>query len=265
MSDLHAFQGAFAAALRRTEPWGANGPHPELRRALAVHRNNAARAAQEALAENYPVTRALVGGDAFSACAEAYFEGQAPRDPRLCFYGGGFSEFVASYAPFAQWPYLKDIAALEWLCTEALFAADAQAFDGGAFAAGVDRNAKLALHPATRYAAFSSPAVAIWQAHQGAVVERTLETIAWREEIALVTRPRDAVEVVTIDRAALSFLTAIAADKTVLASASAAFEPGLDLAAMFTTLISAGAFACRNGATLCDTVPCRSTRAFREF
>ena len=243
MSDARAFQRAFATALHQPESNGIEYSNPSLRRALAVHRNTAAKAAQDALSANYPVTRALVGVDAFAACASAFALTHGPRDPRLCLYGEGFAEFVESYAPFAPLAYLKDIVALERLCTEALFAADATALDGSAFAGGIDPNTKLALHPSVRYAAFSSPAASIWLAHQGASVDESLERITWREEIALITRPTTMVEVTAIDQSALAFLRASAGGRTISESALAALELGADLAAMFCALIAAGAFA----------------------
>jgi hypothetical protein len=243
VSDARAFQGAFAAALHQPESSGIEFANPILRRALTVHRNTAAKAAQDALSANHPVTRALVGVDAFAACAAAFAVSHGPRDPRLCLYGEGFAEFVDSYAPFAALAYLKDIVALERLCTEALFATDASALDGSAFEGRIDPNAKLALHPAVRCAAFSSPAASIWLAHQGDSVDELLQAITWREEIALVTRPTTMVEVTAIDRPALAFLRASVGGRTISESAPAALELGADLTKMFAALIAAGAFA----------------------
>jgi hypothetical protein len=242
MSDVHAFQRAFAMALHESESNGFEFANASLHRALAVHRNTAAKAAQDALAANYPVTQALVGVSAFTACAAQFAASHPPRDPRLCLYGTGFAQFVDSYAPFAPLAYLKDLAALERLCTEALFATDATALNGGAFAGGIGPHTKLVLHPATRYEVFSSPAASIWLAHQGKHVDDKLDAIIWREEIALITRPTTSVEVTPIDRSALALLTASAGGQTIAESARAAFELGADLAKTFAALIAKGAF-----------------------
>ena len=229
-------------ALHQSEPNGFEFASSSLRRALAVHRNTAARAAQDALAANYPVTQALVGVSAFAACAAQFAASHPPRDPRLCLYGMGFAQFVESYAPFAPLAYLKDLAALERLCTEALFATDATALNGGAIAGGIGPHTRLVLHPATRYAAFSSPAASIWLAHQGDDVDDTLQAITWREEIALVTRPTTSIQVTPMHRSALAFLTRCAGGQTITESALAAIQLGADLTKMFAALIAAGAF-----------------------
>ena len=61
------FQAAFAGLLAGRGEAG----DPALARAVAVHRNTAAKAAQDALAANYPVLRALFGEAPFDACAAA--------------------------------------------------------------------------------------------------------------------------------------------------------------------------------------------------
>lgn len=64
------FQQSFGAALAGAENgWLAD---PDIARALTIHRNTSARAAQDALADNYPVVHALVGEEAFMACAAAF-------------------------------------------------------------------------------------------------------------------------------------------------------------------------------------------------
>jgi hypothetical protein len=213
-----------------------------LARALTIHRNTAFKAAQDALADNYPVLRALCGDEAFAACAHAFVLAQPPAEPRLCFYGAGLPAFVAGWRPFRNTPWLADIAALERLCVEALFAADAIALDGATVTARLDPDRSLALHPAVRFARFASPAGSIWLAHQGDAPEGALETIAWRSEAVLVTRPGDSLMVKTLDPAAAALLEACGAGAS-LRTISAASWVGDDVAAAFSTLITAGAFA----------------------
>lgn len=239
MSTLEAFQTAFGAALRasRGEPKDA-----ALARALVVHRNSAAKAASDALAANYPVVRALVGEDSFAACAQAFAQAHPPAEARLCLYGQAFAAFLVTYPPFATLGYLSDVARLERLYTEALFAADAPTADGADFAAGLDLDAAIALHPACRFARLGSPAVGVWLAHQTETPDQALGDLAWREEIALVTRPDDQVRVTAIGEGAARFLAACQARLSLGEAALSAAESGEPLGPTFTTLIDAGAF-----------------------
>lgn len=234
MPEARAFQQSFGAML--AAPAGI--ADPALRRALAVHRNTAHKAAEDALAANYPVVATLVGADAFAACAHDFVERHPPAEPRLCLYGDGFGMHLSGWPPFAELPFLRDMATLERLVVEALFAADADPLDPGAVASAPDPDMPLVLHPATRIAAFDCPAASLWLAHQDDAGQ-ALEAIDWMPEIALVTRPGLAINVHAIAPAAHAFL----ACPTLGEAAAAAHARGGDVAAIFAALLTAGALA----------------------
>lgn len=232
MRDAAAFQQTFGAALAGH----VSIADPAIARALAVHRNTAAKAAIDALGDNYPVVRALVGDDAFAGVASDYVAVDPPRDPRLCLYGERLPDHLRGYAPFAELSYLPEVALLERMVIEALFAADADVADGATLALELER--PLTLHPATRFAAFQAPAAALWLAHQSDP-RGSLGEIAWQTEAVLVTRPANAIAVTVVPDAALDFLTACSAGQSL---GEAAATVGDDLADVFATLIVAGAF-----------------------
>jgi hypothetical protein len=234
MLETWAFQQAFAAMLNGQESAG----DPALRRALAVHRNTAFKAAQDALAANYPVVEAIVGAEAFDACAHVFVELDPPSDPRLCLYGEAFPAFVAGWPHFTKLEYLPTMAKLERLVVEALFASDAEPLDAAALAADLDPDAPLELHPATRIGAFDCPVASLWQAHRPEAPQR-FDTLEWVAETVLVTRPALRIDVRAIDAATHAFLTA----PTLGEAAMAAAARGGDVAAIFTDLLTLGAFA----------------------
>jgi len=246
MLEPYAFQDAFGQALDLDGSPPSPFMDPAIVRALTVHRNTAANAAQAALAANYPVVRALVGDDSFAGCAAMYSKAEPPQDPRLCLYGEGLSNFLRTYTPFAELPYLADVAGLERFYNESLFAADGAALDGAAFASGIDPDLRLALHPATRFGAFERPAVSLWLAHQDTAQGDALDALQWHGEIGLVTRPGAKVRVMSIDSGAALFLGACNAGRSITDAAEAAATAGADVSAMFATLLSAGAFQSTN-------------------
>jgi hypothetical protein len=237
MSDAVSFQRGFGALLFDPPAVIAD---PALARALAVHRNTSAKAAQDALADNFPIVRALVGAEAFAAAATRFVDLAPPTDPRLCFYGVGFASFLTGYQPFAEAPYLGDVATIEWLVVEALFAADAPALHGAAFSHGLDLDQPLTLHPALRHARLSSPAGSVWLAHAEEDAGAMLDALEWAEEVVLVTRPADAVIVTVVPSDAATFIEACASG---LPLGDAAAGCGEHLPVIFAALISAGAFA----------------------
>lgn len=215
---------------------------PALRRALMVHRNTAAKAARDALFANFPVTAALVGEEAFAACASTHVEAAPPREARLCFYGDDFADFVARWPAFAEVPYLGEVARVEWQVIEALFAADAPTLDPDTLVNGIDPEAPLAWHPATRILESATPTGSLWLAHQSEAAQDALDTIVWEPQCVLITRPADAVELRVIDAATQAFLSGTS---LVDAAARAAGEGG-DVAGIFASLLAAGAFAAQH-------------------
>ncbi|WP_017668988.1 DUF2063 domain-containing protein [Sandarakinorhabdus sp. AAP62] len=173
-----------------------------LRRAVAVHANNAMAAATAALASNFPVVRAMLGETAFASLAVRHARMVPPADPRLCLYGDGLAETLTAFSDLAEWPWLADMARLERLVTESLFAADPP-----------ERPRRLTpgrswpLAPATRWLASPWPLVSLWQAHQpGAPWPEAFPSLG---ELALISRPDGAVQVTLLPAAAAALLTAL--------------------------------------------------------
>ncbi len=233
MSDAAGFQAMFGAALA-----GRRRSDPSLARAVAIHRNTSAKAAQTALGDNYPVVRAMVGEEAFGAVAHDFVESTPPTDPRLCLYGDGMAAFLDTYPPFADHRYLADVARVERLVIEALFAADAVARDPASFG-NLDLDAPLNLHPAVRVAQLASPAGSLWLAHQDDAPVDALDSVLWGAESVLVTRPGNRIAVSVETPAATAFIDACA-NGVPLGVAAAAV--GDTLPDVFARTISAGCF-----------------------
>jgi hypothetical protein len=240
-SDLESFQRQFADALAGSGEDGARVLDTALARALEVHRNTAAKAARDALAANYPILRALCGDEAFFGWAADFIRGAVVCEPRLNLFGEGFDAFLRGYEPARRLPYASDVAAVERLVTEALFAADAEPAGAAQLVGGRRAPRAIVLHPATRFTHLATPAVSIWLAHHDPR-PGAFEAIEWSAEGVLVTRPAGEVEVRLAARGAVEFLRAWIGDGP-RAAARAADEAGAELTPLMSWLIEAGAFA----------------------
>jgi hypothetical protein len=200
MPSLVDFQRRFARALMSDEQSA-----PSLRaNAFTVYRNTSARGAIEALRATYATVNQLLGDDGFTQVALEYRQEAPPAGPVLSDYGAVFAAFLARQPWTCELPYLADIARLDWLWLESFLAAEAEpspSKDG--------RDARISLHPATRVAWLSTPALTIWQAHREPGGFGELEP-EWCEEGALITRPGFQVRAQPIDRAS-RYLLALAA------------------------------------------------------
>jgi len=224
--DLLEFQREFAAALDRP----ASG-------AMAVYRNTVIQGAVEALRSNYPVVVQILGVEMFEAVAFDFVSTCPADTPVLALYGREFADWLGHQRWIGELPYLSDVARVERLRIECLFAADREP-NPSRYSAG------LKLHPAVRFTWLSTPAMSIWLAHQQPIASDIAPD--WVPEGALFTRP-DAFTLMPtlIDRAAHRVLAGLRLGESIGDSMSAAAElyPATDLQAVLQSLITVGAFA----------------------
>lgn len=242
------FETSFAEALLGAEPTfppGIAAPTAAIpARRFAVYRNNVMASLVAALTRRYPVIERLVGGEFFTGMARQFVTRHPPRSPLLVQYGEEFADFVASFGPAQQLPYLADVARLEAARTRAYHAEDATPLEPDRFAA-LDAETlgdiRLQLHPSAAILRSPFPVVTIWAMNSG---ERELGPIEhWQGEDALVVRPRLEVEVRSLPPGGAAFLLALAAGVALRDAVDAAHadHAGFDLAGNLAGLIGSGA------------------------
>lgn len=94
-----------------------------------VYRNNVIVSLTEALADTYPAVVELLGTEYFMAVAREFVQSRPPSSPVLMWYGAEFPAFLESFPPLDAYPYLADVARLEWAWLHAYHAADAAPLD----------------------------------------------------------------------------------------------------------------------------------------
>ena len=96
-------------------PDGLTGPDGETApKRFNVYRNNVIVSLCEALGESFPAVKALLGEEYFRALAQAFVTAHPPVSPVLIWYGAGFADFLDVFPPLKAYPYLGDVARLEW-------------------------------------------------------------------------------------------------------------------------------------------------------
>jgi hypothetical protein len=238
------WQDAFAAALRDPAAGPPSGLIATARR-LDVHRATVHATLVDCLATRFPAIRRLVGEDCFAATALDFVRAFPPSGPALVFYGGGLPAFLDRFEPLAGFPWLGDVARLEWARHEAFNAAEADPCDAAVLGTlDPDRLAltRLSLHPAVRLLASPHPVHSIWRTN---VMDAEVAAVAAGPESVLVARPDWTVVVEPLAAGGYAFATALAAGATLGEAAAAAHsaDPGADIAATLALLIGSGAIA----------------------
>lgn len=136
---------------------------------LALYRGNLSAGWERALGEAYPVLGQLVGEEFFAGLARAYGKAAPSQDPDLANFGARFADFLTGFAPAAPYPYLPDVARLEWAVHRAYLAPDVAPLGLAALAAmspqALDA-ARFTLHPSVGLLRSPWAIAALWQAHQ---------------------------------------------------------------------------------------------------
>lgn len=146
-----------------------DGDEDAVRGRMRYYRGNQQATALSVLGNAYPVVRALLGDAFFEALTDAYRRVHPSRDPDLHRYGGAFGDFLRTFEPVAPYPYVPDVARLEWHCHAAYYAADETPLtlnDIATLSPDTVAAMPVALTSCTR--PFTSPwdAVTIWRAHR---------------------------------------------------------------------------------------------------
>lgn len=136
---------------------------------LALYRGNLGAGWERALGEAYPVLRQLVGEEFFAGLARAYGKAWPSQDPDLAGFGARFAEFLAGFEPAAPYPYLPDVARLDWAVHRAYLAPDVAFLGLDALATmspeALDA-ARFVLHPSVSLLRSPWAIGALWQAHR---------------------------------------------------------------------------------------------------
>lgn len=194
-----------------------------LDRRFAVYRNNVAMSLIGAMVRRFPAVCAIVGDEFFRAMAREFVLASPPRSPVLLSYGEAFPDFLRSFGPVADLPYLVDVARLEIARGQAHHAADALPVTAEALAT-LDPHrpgVRIGIHPAVRLIRSAYPVVTLWAMNAGEQTPAAIED--WCGEDAVVVRPAHSVLVHRLSPGGFAFLQALCDGQTLEAAMMAAF------------------------------------------
>ncbi|MCV0425816.1 MAG: DNA-binding domain-containing protein [Roseibium sp.] len=211
-----------------------------------VYRNNVIVSLVEALERTFPAVGNLLGEDYFKALARAYVLKEPPNSPVLIWYGGGFADFIEAFPPLEAYPYLADVARLEWAWLQAFHAGDAHALDPVALGeVEPDRlgSVRFVFHPAASVINSRWP---VWDLVRANRFEpdAELEIDLQLSQSVLVTRPELDVELLLLRPGGAVFLTSLADGKPLAEAAEDALSSvsEFSLSECLSDLLSNGVF-----------------------
>lgn len=192
---------------------------------FGLYRGNLTVTWDKVLSAAYPVMRQLVGGEFFTALSRAYGMAHPSTDGDLNHFGAHFAAFLERFEHVEQYPYMPDMARLEWALHRSHFAPDAEPVTAAQLAR-LDparfEAARASLHPACTLFASSWAIIPLWQAHQPAGGTDFPKKMA-EPSFGLVARPRWKSEVAPVPASAHAALIVLRSGGTFGAALDAAF------------------------------------------
>jgi hypothetical protein len=249
MSTPHFEPAGFAAALLDPDaplPSGiAANRNITADERFAIYRNNVIEGLVRALATRFPAVARVVGEDFFAAMARVYATQSPPRSPIMALYGEDFPQFIETFPPCADLPYLADLARVEAARARAYHAADAAPLTAEDFTRPGSDLATLRIrpHPSFFVLASQHPVATIFAMNMGD--EPLAEIEDWHGEDVCVVRPQARVEVHCLPKGGAVFLERWADGATLAEAAQAALaaETDFDLVENLAAIIRHGLIA----------------------
>jgi hypothetical protein len=213
---------------------------------LGVHRNNLFASLSEVLRDTFPAVCRLVDERFFAYAAHEFIRGHPPTRAVLAEYGEGFAEFLVEFPPLRDFPYLADVARLEWLMARAAIAADAAPIAVAALAdIAPDATPRLLLRlqPSFGFLASPWPVDAIWRANRRDAPDTSAVDLGTGSVRLEVSRSDADVVMRAHGAASFAFRCALANGGTLEAAAAAALaaDPQFDLGGALGGLFHRGA------------------------
>lgn len=204
------------------ETIAGNGLEPSAR--LRIYRHSCDQIQTGALRAAYPAVLALVGTAFFDQTAHGYRHAYPSGSGNLQDFGAGFADYLASLSSLDSYPYLPDVARLEWRRQLAALASDAVTVDA-ALSADVamasPERLTLRLHPSVQLLSSHYAVLTLWQWCQD---PSATPPAADASEQVLLWRDGSEVAMAALDPATFRCIDMLAAGHDVPMAQSAAYK-----------------------------------------
>lgn len=171
----------------------------------------------DCLGANFECVKNVLGEEVFSDVARRYLVEHPSTSKCIDDAGSRMAEFLIRHPLLKRFPFLPELASLEWAYHEAFYTDDAPQFDASALAQRAPEewhNAKILLDKSVRLLTFRWPVDKLWR-NDGKWTDRRLKKIKKHHtNIAVFRRPDGTVRVATPPEAAFGILKAFQSGKS---------------------------------------------------
>ncbi len=184
---------------------------------LRIYQNNVLITLDETLKSRYGCIANLVGEEFFKQTARNYIKQNPPTSGNLDDYGESFIDYIAEIPSLKNFPYLKDVAKLQWALHKAYFAADAKLIDRiklSQVSPEKLEDIKFKLHPSSYLISSNLPINRLWEISQDAYEGEINVDINSGGVDILVVRPEYKINTIILEKGEYAFLKSLQNEQT---------------------------------------------------
>lgn len=206
-----------------------------------IYRNNTRLLLRDMLKDTFPVTAKLVGDAFFDTAARDYMQSVPPADGDMTDYGRDFPAFLNRLPGLQNYPYVPDMARLEWAAHDAYLSPRKAPLSTTALSAAAVDPMKLQLHvqPHVFLLRAGWPIADLWQKIVEAGDDLPEMSLAAAESFTAVYRDARQIAVWSLTEGGYTFIEHLQStpDFPAAATAAMAAEPDFALDIFLGTLV----------------------------
>jgi hypothetical protein len=179
---------------------------------IKIYQDNVLLTLSDTMQNRYGAICKLVGEKFFSHIVNEYIKLNKPNSGNLDDYGEGFPEFISNIPQLKDFPYLSDVAKLEWALHIAYFAADTDEIDKDALSKVEPEkleDIKFTMHPSACLISSKYPIDKIWEISQDDYEGDVNIDIASGGVDILVIRPEFKIITITLENGDYKLLNSL--------------------------------------------------------
>lgn len=179
---------------------------------LAIYRGSVRGGLLQALGNIYPVLKQLLGDHAFEGLSRRYIEQHRSSSANIADYGDNFPEFIRFFKPLSEYPYMADVALLEWAWHQVFNEADSGLLNLeqlSRLTPDQHLTLKFSRPKASRLIQSPWPIKPIWDANQNSHSAQESIKLIQQNNFLLVWRKDYEMRIDNLNEAQWSFLNAI--------------------------------------------------------
>ncbi|WP_163834511.1 HvfC/BufC N-terminal domain-containing protein [Spartinivicinus ruber] len=216
MSTLHSWLHLFSESIRENgaaiKEFSELSLTSNITEKLAIYQQNHFANITQVLQSTYRVLNQIMGEGRFKSIAHGYIKQYPPIEANINRYGEAFSLFLTEHPLLQEYPYLAEVAKLEWATHTAFLSPETETLDIAVLGALADESVvdlMIRLAPSVKLIDSEYPVLDIWQANQPGVDHSVDNKINKSETYLLIMREKDKFSIQPLTKAEYSFLNAV--------------------------------------------------------